>query len=472
MLDCKGPRALLLGALLAIVPATAAHAQGDGKVPDAVAKDWLKYKQTFDRLYKTDLAPYLSIFKGHGVEIPKAEVARPQLVKLEELEKGVIAEAKALNAKFEQEYGENDRNWLSAWKKKWGVTKRIRGWEETVVDLPKGPDGKDLDISWVHRQMVEMLDKVAKWRDYVVGHYLKQYEGSTKFEPKKERVVYVDALDAEGRWKRAVGVEESIPEAEAWAKVHPGFAEFPAALKKKAEQMQKEYDEILAEWKIPEDKIITEESWEGEDYEEVLDAIYEKYPKAQTVLLSQGWKVSDRNILERPIQYRVEAYVVLPTHEKIDVQAKDASVAMWTYLYTDKTPDAKREPPFKSTGSTSYYLIANDNVPDSTRPGGFFGTLLKLALYGGCCLIFLGAIGGGGYFAYTQVQGQKAAGAAPAVPTAPPGPQVGGAPQAGIPPEGLPPAVPPTTGQIPAPPQPGQPGTAGDPNQPPPPQQG
>lgn len=63
------------------------------------------------------------------------------------------------------------------------------------------------------------------------------------------------------------------------------------------------------------------------------------------------------------------------------------------------------------------YLIRPGNV--SQQGGGLFGLLLKVALGLACCFMFLAAVGGVGYFAYQQMNAQKAAAAGPGAPPPP-----------------------------------------------------
>lgn len=135
-----------------------------------------------------------------------------------------------------------------------------------------------------------------------------------------------------------------------------------------------------------------------------------------SVRVTSDWYTAEKNIVDYPIQYGIWIRCAVATPEEKD---KGLIRAMEIKMYTKKELGVKAEVPFDDFGIDSVYQMKLSNV--SSRGGGFIGTLFKLVFGFGCCFLFLGAIGGGAWFAMKQMNAQKSAAAPGAPPAAPPG---------------------------------------------------
>lgn len=303
------------------------------------------------------------------------------------------------------------------------------------------PDRKkwlDIDVDWpfkFYKDARAYLDAPAAWRKLVVkfaGDEVKQVlENHQKdWDPNKGHSVWTDR-------------QYTRPLAQLLVPLGYIASQIPddAALK----QLQADVQAALDKWKQIEQDVLDAQEWKPHeenhgdlDPDDLVDALRERLkkwdPKQEPIAIriSSDWDVYSKNILGEPVCYYFWADVAYenPADKLLDIDSplEDVVYCYQLKVYTPEAYPAKKGPPLEEIYHDSTYLIRPGNV--SQQGGGFFGTLVKLVLGLVCCFMFLGVVGGGGYFAYKQMNAQKAAGdVAP------------GAAQG--PPPGAPPATPP-----------------------------
>lgn len=207
-------------------------------------------------------------------------------------------------------------------------------------------------------------------------------------------------------------------------------------------QLKTDLEAKIAEWEAKVEELIDATEWKphepfSTDADEMVEALRAHLPEAYdervplAIRISGDWDVYSHNLLGEPTCYYFWAQVAYEREGEDDV----AEVHVLK-VYTPEKRGVNMGPPLGEVYRNSSYLIRPGNV--SQQGGGLFSTLIKLVLGLGCCFMFLAAVGGGGYFAYQQVNAQKAAAAAAgeAVPGAPPATPPGAPP--------APPTAPPT----------------------------
>ncbi len=205
-------------------------------------------------------------------------------------------------------------------------------------------------------------------------------------------------------------------------------------------QLKADLEAKIAEWDAKTNELIDNTAWKPHepftgDADAMVDVLREHLKKVfderepMAIRISGDWEVYSHNLLGEPMCYYFWAQAAYEAPELDDV-----AVVKVLKVYTPEGRGVNMGPPLGEVYENNSYLIRPGNV--SQQGGGFFGTLIKLVLGLGCCFMFLAAVGGGGYFAYQQMNAQKAAAAA--TEGAPPAP---GAPPAA--PPGVPPSAPP-----------------------------
>lgn len=191
-------------------------------------------------------------------------------------------------------------------------------------------------------------------------------------------------------------------------------------------QLKADLEAKIAEWREKVEELIDNTEWPPHgnmtsgDPNDLVDPLREhlattEFGEPMAVRVWGDYEVYSHNLLGEPTCYLLWVEGVYPVKDDDDV----AEVKMFK-VYTPEGRGVNMGPPFKEVYHDSSHLIRPGNVSQQGG-GGFFGTLIKLVLGFGCCFLFLGAVGGGGYFAYKQMNAQKADAVAGAPPAAPPG---------------------------------------------------